>query len=80
VEPEWRLIAYTFDRNHDGESDLIGCDEGGDHTIERYDLSREPFPLVSLAGKRIQAFEQGTIPSPQVQLCRYGKVKWKRLR
>jgi hypothetical protein len=50
--------------------DLIGFDANGDNTVDRYDLPREPFPLVSLARELAQAIQQGTIPYSQVQMCR----------
>lgn len=69
ADPEWKSLLYYFDADCDGQIDLIGFDSNGDGTIDRYDLPREPFPLVSLARELTQAIQNGTIPYPQIQVC-----------
>jgi S1-C subfamily serine protease len=68
-DPQWQSLAYYFDVNCDGEIDLIGFDSDADGVLDRYDLPREPFPLVSLARELTQALQQGIIPYAQLRIC-----------
>lgn len=70
ADSAWTSLVYYLDADCDGMIDLIGFDSNGDGTIDRYDLPREPFPLASLARELSQAIQSGTLPYPQVQMCR----------
>ena len=69
ADPAWNSLVYYLDADCNGVIDLIGFDSNSDGTIDRYDLPREPFPLVSLAGELSQAIQRGTIPYSRLRMC-----------
>ncbi len=69
ADPQWQTLVYYFDTNCDGSIDLIGYSTAGDGTIDRYDSPPQALRIADLAQELLEAFQQGTIPYSQVQIC-----------
>jgi hypothetical protein len=70
ADPRWQALVHYFDTNCDGLVDLIGYDMQGAGMPERYSPPPEPLRLASLASELVTALQDGTIPYPQLRLCR----------
>jgi len=69
ADPQWQTLVYYFDTDCDGVIDLLGYDTRGDGTLERYGSPPEPLRMASLVQELVVAFQDGTIPYPQIQPC-----------
>ena len=70
TDPKWKRTVYYFDVNCDGVIDLIGYSSPGSKTIDKYQRPESAIRLDALASQLAKAFDDGTIPYRQVQLCR----------
>ena len=70
ADPQWQALVHYFDTNCDGLIDLVGYDAQGVGTPERFSPPPEPLRLAGLAGELVTALQDGTIPYPQLRLCR----------
>jgi S1-C subfamily serine protease len=68
-DPKWQALVHYFDTNCDGLVDLIGHDARGGGPPERYSPPPKPLHLATLASELVTAFQDGTIPYPQLRLC-----------
>jgi len=64
------VLVYYFDTNCDGVIDLVGYGTEGDGKLERYGSPDHPQRLAQLAAGLAEAFTDGTIPYPQMRMCR----------
>lgn len=70
ADPRWQALVHYFDTNCDGLVDLIGYDVQGAGMPERYSPPPEPLHIATLASELVAALQGGTIPYPQLRVCR----------